>query len=119
MERVEVPSADAPVAGPADAAASGRVEIVHALPERQRVIELPIPPSGLTAREAVDRSGLLAEFPDLAARPLVLGIFGTVCDGARQLRDGDRVEIYRPLKHDPRALRRERAASMPRKGRGR
>lgn len=95
----------------------GRVEVVYALPERQRVVELVIPPSGLTAREAVERSGLLVEFPGLAAQPLVLGIFGAVCDGERRLRDGDRVEIYRPLKHDPRTLRRERAAGMPRGGR--
>lgn len=119
MERVETPSAEASAVGIGDAADLGRVEVVHALPERQRVIELPIPSSGLTAREAVERSGLLVEFPDLVAQPLALGIFGDVCDGKRRLRDGDRVEIYRPLKHDPRALRRERAANMPRKGRRR
>lgn len=111
-----------PGAGPGplvDPETCGRVEVVYALPERQRVIELPIPRSGLTAGEAVERAGLLVEFPDLAAQPLVLGIFGAACGGERRLRDGDRVEIYRPLKLDPRASRRERAASMPRKGRRR
>ena len=103
----------------AEVAAAGKVEVVYALPHRQCVIELPLPPVGVTAREAVQRSGLLAEFPELAAQPLVLGIYGAVCDGERPLRDGDRVEIYRPLKQDPRALRRERAAAAPRKGRRR
>jgi putative ubiquitin-RnfH superfamily antitoxin RatB of RatAB toxin-antitoxin module len=93
--------------------------VAYALPGRQYVIELPLLPAGLTARAAVEHSGLLAEFPELAMQPMVLGIYGAVCDGERQLRDGDRVEIYRPLKQDPRALRRERAANTPRKGRRR
>lgn len=97
----------------------GTIEVVYALPDRQVVIELPLEPPGLTAREAVERCGLLGQFPEVGTQTLVLGIFGAVCDGGRILRDGDRVEIYRPLKHDPRALRRERAAAAPRKGRRR
>lgn len=93
------------------------VEVAYALPERQRVVTLPLPDSGLTAGEAVDRSGLLQEFPEIAAHALVLGIYGSVCDPSRPLRDGDRVEIYRPLRHDPRASRRERAAQTRRKPR--
>jgi putative ubiquitin-RnfH superfamily antitoxin RatB of RatAB toxin-antitoxin module len=116
MERPETSGANA-LAGPtAEAHATGKVEVVYALPGRQRVIELPLLPDGLTARDAVERSGLLAEFPELATQPLVLGVYGAVCDGERRLRDGDRVEIYRPLRQDPRTLRRERAASAPRKG---
>lgn len=119
MERTDRPTPGAGSGAPVEPETRGRVEVVYALAERQRVIQLPIPPAGLTAREAVDRCGLLAEFPELQAQPLVLGIYGTVCDDARRLRDGDRVEIYRPLKSDPRALRRERAAAMPRKSRRR
>jgi putative ubiquitin-RnfH superfamily antitoxin RatB of RatAB toxin-antitoxin module len=96
-----------------------KVEVVYALPERQHRVELDLPPGGLTAVQAVEQSGLLQSVPGLAAQALVLGIFGTVCEGTRPLRDGDRVEIYRPLKHDPRAMRRERAAAAPRKGRRR
>lgn len=99
--------------------APGKVEVVYALPGRQTVISLPLEPAGLTAREAAERSGLIDQFPELSAHSLALGVYGTVCDGGRVLRDGDRVEIYRPLKHDPRASRRERAASAPRKGRRR
>jgi putative ubiquitin-RnfH superfamily antitoxin RatB of RatAB toxin-antitoxin module len=49
----------------------------------------------------------------------VLGVFGEVCEDSRPLRNGDRVEIYRPLKHDPRTMRRERAAATARKARRR
>ena len=85
----------------------------------QRRVELVLPAGGLTAGQAVERSGLLQEFPELAAGTLVLGIFGTICDASRPLRNDDRVEIYRPLKHDPRMMRRERAAAAPARGRRR
>lgn len=87
-----------------------RVEVVCALPERQRVIALEVE-EGCTVGEAVRRSGIAAEFPglDLAAAPL--GIFGRVVPGDQRLADGDRVEIYRPLIADPKAVRRARATA--------
>ena len=96
-----------------------KVEVVYALPDRQRVVTLALPEAGLTARTAVEHSGLLDEFPELRDRQLVLGIHGTVCAPDRPLRDRDRVEIYRPLRVDPRVQRRERAASTARQGRKR
>ncbi len=91
----------------ADAASEGAIEVVYALPDVQRVVTLPFEP-GLTAGEAVERSGLVREFPEIAARPLVLGIFGKPIAPARPLEPDDRVEICRPLERDPRELRRER-----------
>jgi putative ubiquitin-RnfH superfamily antitoxin RatB of RatAB toxin-antitoxin module len=96
-----------------------QVEVVYALSDRQRVVTLALPETGLTAMAAVERSGLLDEFPALRDRALVLGIYGMVCAPGRLLRDRDRVEIYRPLQVDPRAQRRERAAHAARKGRSR
>lgn len=93
------------------------VEVAYALPDRQRVVRLVLPETGLTARQAVEQSGLPREFPDIGRRPLVLGIFGALCDADRPLRDGDRVEIYRPLAHDPRSVRRDRAAATTRRRR--
>lgn len=104
----------APEARPTSAV-RGTVEVAYAEPDRQRVVVLELPPEGLTAGQAVERSGLLREFPAIATRPLVLGIFGQVCEAGRSLRDGDRVEVYRPLLHDPRVQRRERVAGT-RKG---
>jgi putative ubiquitin-RnfH superfamily antitoxin RatB of RatAB toxin-antitoxin module len=46
----------------------------------------------------------------------VLGVFGVPCAADRPLRDGDRVEVYRPLRTDPRVRRREQVAATPRKG---
>jgi putative ubiquitin-RnfH superfamily antitoxin RatB of RatAB toxin-antitoxin module len=84
------------------------VEVVYALPQRQRVVSVPLR-EGMTAEQAVEASAILAEFPELAAQPRLLGIYGRRVEGTERLRDGDRVEIYRPLKFDPRDSRRRAA----------
>ena len=81
------------------------IEVAYARAERQRVVRLPLE-RPMSAEEAVRASGLLDEFPELAGQVLALGIFGRRVDGRHVLRDGDRVEIYRPLKVDPREARR-------------
>ena len=91
------------------------VEVAYARPDRQWVVRVPLQ-DGLTALGAVAASGLLEECPELAAQPLVLGIYGQRVDAATVLRDADRVEIYRPLRNDPRDARR-RAAQAARPGR--
>lgn len=88
-----------------------RVEVVYALPDRQRLLTLEVP-SGTTMIEAVQRSGLLAEFPDIDPATAPMGIFGK-CEAEpalRVLQAGDRVELYRPLLVDPKEARKARAA---------
>lgn len=94
-----------------------RVEVAYALPDRQRLVALDVP-RGCTAAEAVKRSGLMAEFPEIAPEQSALGIFSRRCAADRELREGDRVEIYRPLKADPKEVRRELAARGRTMGRG-
>ena len=85
------------------------IEVVYALSGRQRVVRLPLE-QPMSAEQAVRASGLLEEFPELAGQVLALGIYGRRVDGKHVLRVGDRVEIYRPLKVDPRDARRRAAA---------
>ncbi len=47
---------------------------------------------------------------DLAAMPA--GIWGRRVNPQRALRDGDRIELYRPLQVDPKVARRERFAQQ-------
>jgi putative ubiquitin-RnfH superfamily antitoxin RatB of RatAB toxin-antitoxin module len=94
------------------------VEVVYALPDHQRVVRVPLR-EGLTAREAVREADLVAEFPELAAGDPVLGIYGRRVEGTQVLCDGDRVEIYRPLRFDPREARRKAARGARPAGRGR
>jgi uncharacterized protein len=85
------------------------IEVAYALPGRQRVVRLRLE-RPMSAEEAVRASGLLEEFPELAGQALALGIYGRRVEGTQILRAGDRVEIYRPLKVDPRDARRRAAA---------
>lgn len=68
-------------------------------------IELP---AGATVADALAASGLLARHPGLAAAGQRMGVWGRPCGSDEPLRDGDRVELYRPLKVDPKEARRLR-----------
>ena len=86
------------------------VSVAYGRPDLQVVVEIELTP-GLTAREAVDRSGLLERFSEIDAGALVLGVYGKRVAGSQALRTGDRVEICRPLRQDPRDMRREALAA--------
>lgn len=86
------------------------VEVAYARPDEQVLLETTLP-RGTTALEAVRRSGILDRFAEIDVERLELGIFGAVVDRERQLETGDRVEIYRALKIDPREARRRRVAA--------
>ena len=81
------------------------VEVVYALAERQWIVSVPLT-DDMTALEAVDRSRLVAEHPEIKDHPLVLGLFGVEIEPSYRLRPGDRIEICRPLLEDPREMRR-------------
>jgi uncharacterized protein len=63
---------------------------------------------GRTVLEALQASGLAAEFPDFEPAAAVVGVWGRKARLAQVLREGDRVEVYRPLTVDPKVARRER-----------
>jgi putative ubiquitin-RnfH superfamily antitoxin RatB of RatAB toxin-antitoxin module len=94
-----------------------RIEVACALREEQVLVELEVA-EGTTARQAVERSGVLSRFPEVGFARAGLGIFGRVVSPDTPLRDGDRVEIYRPLIAEPKQGRRERAQGVPRRPRG-
>ena len=85
-----------------------RVEVAHARPEKQALLTVDVP-RGTSLNEAIELSGIRAEFPDLVVDPARVGIFGIKAKPEDELRDGDRVEIYRPLIADPKEARRKRA----------
>ena len=86
-----------------------RVWVVYALPDRQALRQLELPESA-TVAEAIARSGLLQQFPEIGSRPLACAIFGRAVADSQVLRAGDRVEILRPLQVDPKESRRRAAA---------
>lgn len=66
-----------------------------------RQVELP---PGATAADALNACGVGVE--DMA-----LGVFGRAVQADTPLRDGDRLELYPPLRVDPKTARRRRAAA--------
>ena len=88
------------------------VEVIYALPDQQRLLNVRLPVDA-TVADAVERSGVLQHYPELLDADLPwsqrVGIFDHQCSSNRKLQDGDRVEIYRPLRIDPKQARRQRA----------
>jgi uncharacterized protein len=60
---------------------------------------------GATVREAIDRSGILQQFPEIDLAQQKVGVFGKIVALDAKLEDGDRVEIYRALIADPKAVK--------------
>lgn len=62
---------------------------------------------GATVMDALNQSGIYRSHPEIMDYPL--GIFSKRVNSDTPLREGDRVEIYRPLLVDPMEKRRQRA----------
>jgi len=86
-----------------------QVEVVYALHDRQKVVSVQLS-EGAAVRDAIERSGLLLEFPEIDLAKNKLGIWNKLAKPDAVLRDKDRVEIYRPLIADPKEVRRQRAS---------
>lgn len=85
-----------------------RVEVIYALPEKQEIIPVTLA-EGASVQDAIEKSGLLEKYPDIDLKKNKLGIFAKLSKPETVLRDRDRVEIYRPLIADPKAVRKQRA----------
>lgn len=68
--------------------------------------------AGSTVLQALQASGLLRLFAELDTANLALGVWGNTAGLTQTLQDQDRIEIYRPLRVDPKVARRERFASQ-------
>ena len=83
--------------------------VVYAEPRRAILCEVRLP-AGSSVGQAIQACGILDRFPQLAGRPLHVGIFGQACTLDDTVRHGDRIELYRSLAIDPKEARRQRAA---------
>jgi uncharacterized protein len=81
--------------------------VVFALPGRQWSWQVMLADDA-TVGAALEAARTLAGEHDVPWDGAV-GIFGARCDREAVPRDGDRIEIYRPLRADPKASRRARA----------
>lgn len=82
-----------------------QVEVAYADPRRQVLHTVEVA-AGSTVADAIAASGILARLP--AFVPAGIGIFGQRVEPDTRLRHGDRVELYRSLRIDPKLARRNR-----------
>jgi putative ubiquitin-RnfH superfamily antitoxin RatB of RatAB toxin-antitoxin module len=80
-------------------------------PREVREWALVLPP-GSTAACALERSGIFLAFPELATSRPLLGVWSRKTGLKQVLQEDDRLEIYRPLRVDPKVARRERFTSQ-------
>lgn len=85
-----------------------RVTVALALPGRQEVIEVDVP-ARATVADAIAAARLEARFPGVDFTAMRTGIWSRAAAPHALLREGDRVELYRELKADPKDMRRSRA----------
>ncbi|HEV2611255.1 MAG TPA: RnfH family protein [Noviherbaspirillum sp.] len=84
------------------------VQVCYATPDRQFLRGLTVA-DGTTLHEVIRQSGVLDEIPEIDLSVLQVGVFGKRRSLEDVARNGDRVEIYRPLIADPKDSRRRRA----------
>lgn len=81
----------------------------------ERKLELP---EGATLEDALRQCDLEAWLGDSELAHAAAGIWGRRAMPQQLLREGDRVEIYRPLRVDPKVARRERFRKQGTRGAG-
>jgi hypothetical protein len=88
-----------------------RVTIAYAAPGVETLVDVELAP-GAVVEDAVRLSGIVARHAlDIAA--LTYALHGRRATAGTALREGDRVELLRPLIADPKTIRRRRAAAHP------
>lgn len=84
-----------------------KIEIAYALYEEQ-FLDVEEVAENTTVEQALAQSKMLQRFAELDTSKV--GIFGKMVKHDQVLQEGDRIEIYRPLKADPKDRRRENVA---------
>ena len=94
------------------------IDLVFA-PTARQVHELHLRvPEGTTLKEALHLAGWLERFPGIGQVPMATGIWGRKASATTVLKQGDRVEVYRELRVDPKVARRERFVGQGARGAG-
>ena len=88
-------------------------------PAPRQVLELTVQvDEACTAQKALEQAGWLKAYPDLGTPALTLGVWGRRAGREHVLREGDRLEVYRSLRVDPKVARRERFVGQGARGTG-
>jgi putative ubiquitin-RnfH superfamily antitoxin RatB of RatAB toxin-antitoxin module len=91
-----------------------RIEIAYAEPQRGIIKTLQLP-AGSCVADALRLAALDPDFTGVDLANSAIGIFGRLIRPDQALKEGDRIELYRPLAADPKIARRARAKQLRRK----
>lgn len=83
-----------------------KIGIAYASTSRQAWLTVEVP-DGATVKDAIERSAIVKQFPEIDLEQQKVGIFGKLAKLDAVLADGDRVEIYRPITCDPKTVKRK------------
>ena len=86
-----------------------KIGIAYALPKRQVWFDVEVA-EGATIQDAINKSGILKQFPDIDLEKQKVGIYTKISKLDTVLNEGDRVEIYRPITCDPKTVPRRAKA---------
>ncbi|AKU11114.1 protein rnfH [Azoarcus sp. CIB] len=80
-----------------------QIVVAYSEPGQQVALKLELP-EGSNVKAAIERSGILGLFPHIDLAVQKVGVYARVVKLDATLKDGDRVEIYRPITCDPKAV---------------
>jgi putative ubiquitin-RnfH superfamily antitoxin RatB of RatAB toxin-antitoxin module len=88
-----------------------KIEVAYARPDLQKILTISVP-IGTSVYDAAVVSGIDKIFPEIDFSSIDMGIFGKVVKDpkAQTIREGERIELYRPLIIDPKQARLNRAS---------
>jgi uncharacterized protein len=93
-----------------------QIDVCYGLPDGASFVAHVTLPEGATVREAIEASGVLRVHQDIDLSRQKVGVFGKLQTLDAALAAFDRVEIYRPLKVDPKTARLRRVEKTRRAG---
>lgn len=84
-----------------------QIAIAYSDPVQQAWLRIDVPEDS-TVEQAIVKSGILRQFPDIDLEAQAVGIFGKLAKLDAGLKPGDRIEIYRSITADPATVPRRR-----------
>ncbi|MCG7865328.1 MAG: RnfH family protein [Candidatus Thiodiazotropha taylori] len=81
------------------------IGVAYADKFKQLWLKLEVP-DGSTVMQAIEKSGLLEQFPEIDLTRQKVGIFGKIAKLDAVVEEGSRIEVYREITADPELVER-------------